>query len=606
MLALDTLMLALGVDTRGMDKGLNEAQRKMQAASKSLANSLLSPMKAAFGALAAGLGLGAMTNQYLQQADAIGKMADSIGADVEELQAWGEAATRAGGSAQGFYGSIQNLNRMLQMTAVSGKGPAALALQQFGIKATDAGGKARDSFEILRDLAGVMEGMDKQKAMGFGQRLGLDRGTIMLLQSGRAATEDLIARQKELGVYTKEDTELAAKANDAIADLQQSLKSAAAVIMRVIAPAITWIAKKLTALSQDFKEHKALYLAGIGMIAALISAKLIPSLAKTLALSARIWAPFALLGSLIAALALVFEDFWVYIHGGESALEDLWKSFGTGPELLAKWEKSWEKVKEKSNSVLNGLKALAVDVFDYFITKIDSIIGIFDGLFTLFDGLVNFDFRKIGQGLGEAFYSAAELIGSIFDDIFEWIGSISWEGIKTGAGNAVKNIKQLFLGFFESLPKDAQEKLGRLWDEIKNIFKVGELATNLWNAFKNTVEQIKKAFKDWITELVTDIINIPKKVMAGITGAGKAVADVASSIGNPEDYLNSDEDHTLNLAERMASSGGGGATYYDNKTINQTINGAGNPDAVGKAAAAEIERGTAGSLAKQAMNGNRF
>ncbi len=100
MTVLDTLFLSLGVDTKGLDAGMAQAQQKIDAGARSLATSFMSPFKAALGALAAGLSLGSITRQYLQQADAIGKMADSIGTDMEELQAWGEAAGRAGGSTQ--------------------------------------------------------------------------------------------------------------------------------------------------------------------------------------------------------------------------------------------------------------------------------------------------------------------------------------------------------------------------------------------------------------------------------------------------------------------------------------------------------------------------
>ena len=85
MNVIDTLFLSLGVDAKGIDKGLNEARAKIQAGAQGLANSLMAPFKTALGAVAAGLSLGAVTNQYLQQADAIGKMADSIGVDMEEL-----------------------------------------------------------------------------------------------------------------------------------------------------------------------------------------------------------------------------------------------------------------------------------------------------------------------------------------------------------------------------------------------------------------------------------------------------------------------------------------------------------------------------------------
>lgn len=545
MNVIDTLFLSLGVDAKGIDKGLNEARAKIQAGAQGLANSLMAPFKTALGALAAGLSLGAVTNQYLQQADAIGKMADSIGVDMEELQAWGEAAARAGGSAQGFQQSLQSMNRSLQLAA-QGQGEAAKMFQTFGIKVTDATGKARDSFDVLRDLAGAMEGMDKQKAMGFGQRLGLDRGTIMLLQSGKVAVDDLIRRQKELGVYTKEDAEITAKANDAIADLGQSMKAAAAIFMRAIVPAITWVTEHLTALVQDFRKHKTFYLTALGAIAAFLTAKMIPTLVKVGLLNARIWAPYAVVASIIAGLALIFDDLWTYMNGGKSALEDYWKTLGTGPELLEKFNQAWQAVKEKGGAVLEGLKNIAKGVFDFFLAHIDSFMLMFDGVWDMLDGLFNFDFKKIGKGLGEAFTGAMTLIDGVFESIFSGMEKMSvWDAVKNGAVAVWDAIKKIAVGFFEGLPKEAQDKLVRLWTDIKAAFHWDELKeafAAIWNidwgkiknavidTFNQAIAAIKKMFSDWIDGLIAQIKGIIDMIpgVDTVKNAAGAVGDAVS------------------------------------------------------------------------------
>ena len=503
MTVLDTLTLALGIDSKGIDTGLAEAQRKIDQGARSLANSLMSPFKAALGSLIAGFSLAAMTRQYLQQADAIGKMADSIGADMEELQAWGEAAKQAGGSAEAFQGTVQSLTRNLQQATTNAKGPAAQALASLGVKAKDVTGQARDTFDVLRDLAGVMEGMDKQKAMALGQRIGIDRGTIMLLQSGRAAVDDLITEMKELGLYTKEDQEIAGKANREIAKLGVALKAASAVIMRVIVPAITWVTDKLIKLAKHFREHQSLYVSGLGIIATILSAKLIPQLIKVGALNAKIWAPYAVLAGVIAALSLIFEDLWVYMQGGNSALEEYWKELGSGPELLAKLNAAWEKVKTTSSNILAGFVKAVASAFQYLASKADFIVEIFGGLWDTFEGLFNFDFEKIGQGLAKSFTGAWHLIRSIFDDIFKGMGKMSvWDAVQNGAERAWNAVKKFATGFFNGLPPEAQAKLKEVWDaflsfihwdEIKAQFKwddIKKAATTAWNSIKTLAKEV--------------------------------------------------------------------------------------------------------------------
>ena len=519
MTVIDTLTLALGVDTKGIAAGLADAQRQIDAGAKALAQSLLSPFKAALGGIAAGLSLGAITSQYLREADAIGKLSKSIDADVEELQAWGSAAAQAGGSAEAFNGTVQGLTRNLQQASKNAKGPAAQALQELGIKATDASGKARDAFEVLRDMAGAMEGMDKQKSMGIAQQMGIDRGTIMLLQSGRAAVDDLINRQKELGGYTQEDTEIAAKANEAIKELQKSLKSAAAEIMRHIVPAITWVTDHLKAFVQDFRKHKSFYLAAIGGIAALLSTKLIPQLLKTLGIAKLLSLPFIVLGGIITGLALIFDDLWVYMHGGKSALEKYWKTLGSGPELLEKFEKGWGRVKKAAEGVLTSIKNAAKSVLKWFGENIDSFLLMFEGLTDIIEGLFNFDFEQIGRGLGKAFTSAWRIIESVFKSIFTGMDKMSvWDAIEKGAKKAWDAVSKLAKGFFNALPPEAQAKLKLVWEEFKNLvhwdefkekFKWDEIKTSAVNAW-NEIKRIAKEVLEYLIgkfEYVSGIID---------------------------------------------------------------------------------------------------
>lgn len=553
---LSELFFSLLIDTTGMDKGLAEAQRKMDAGAKALASSLLSPIKAALGQIAAGLSLAAITKQYLSQADAIGKMAESIGADVEELQAWSEAANQAGGSTEAFQSTVQGLSRNLQQAATNAKGPAAQALQQLGLRATDATGKARDTFEVLRDLAGKMEGMDKQKAMALGQKLGLDRGTIMLLQSGRAAVEDLVREQKEFGLYTKEDTEIAGKANKEIARLGLALKTGAAIILRHIVPAITWVTEKLTKVVQFFKRHQPLVVTGLAAIATVITARLIPSLIKMGIANAKAFAPFMVLAAIISAVALVVDDFWTYLHGGETALEGLWKKLGSGPELLEKLKAAWETTKTVASQFFEALAPyleniiklvgafVAAWAFGKVISGISntvsSIMGIgkaIRGVFAIiqanplgvmitllalifiyWDDIIAIA-QKFFDNLAEWTKSAGKWLSGVWDDFLSKTREI-WENVKTTAEqkwNEVKasaeamweGIKQTANNIWENIKTTVTTKMTALWESLKSIFAWETWETAFANIFKINFEEIgqkisklfswdewKKAFAD--------------------------------------------------------------------------------------------------------------
>jgi flagellin-specific chaperone FliS len=539
MNVIDTLFLALGVDTKGMDAGLAQAQQKIDAAAKGMAQGLMSPLKTAFGALAAGFSLSAITRQYLQQADSIGKMAESIGADVEELQAWGEAAARAGGSAQGFYASVQSLNRNLQLLAKLGKGPAADAFRELGIKTKDATGKARDGFEVLRDLAGILQGMDKQKAIAFGQRIGLDRGTILLLRSGRAAIDDMIRRQKELGLYTKEDTEIAGEANDAIDDLAQALKGGAAIIMRHIVPVITWVAKHLKEVVLFFKEHKELVVAGLTIIAAIITARLLPAMTKLAAKTALAFAPFLMLAAVVGGAAAVIEDFWYYMNGYESSrtLEKFWKKLGTGPELLAKFKKAWENAKKSASKAWDNITSATKKFFGYFKPALEPAKNLLDDFFDTLTNISEGNYEEAGKALGMAFVDAIELIKALFKGLWQSItddaGEISFDKVIEQAKVMADSIKNFIWGAIKTItPRLVAElaKLPRILGKgILNLAETPMKLTKMLFEWLETGEASTELIDPKYFKEAKEIITEAKKLIDEDRNEGKGIAEQKGS-----------------------------------------------------------------------------
>lgn len=221
--------------------------------------SMRQALRSFIGPVAAVFGVSSVFSQYTGTADRLGKFAQSMDINLADLQGWSEAAIRAGGSAEGFQGSLRSLNRQLQMmsatTGKKGKKSGASAggmmggglgqlLKEMKIK-TKENGKTKDVFQLLTEIAGGAEKMDKQAFAGLAMRSRIDQGTIQLLQKGRAEVERLVERQKKLGVYTEEDTKTAERFKDAVADLSQVFKSFAAIIMRVVTPVITMIADGL-------------------------------------------------------------------------------------------------------------------------------------------------------------------------------------------------------------------------------------------------------------------------------------------------------------------------------------------------------------------------
>lgn len=504
----DALVLMLSANTDGLARGLQDAQHMVDGASKTLARALMEPLKSAFGFLATGLSLGALTQQYLREADAIGKQAEAIGVDIEELQHWSNAAELAGGSAEGFQSSLQTMNRHLQMAA-EGQGQAANAFSQFGVKIKDGSGKARDALDVMRDLAGAFEKMDKQKALAMGQRIGLDRGTIMLLQSGKAKLEDLLKAQKELGAYTKEDEEIAHKANEEIKKLKQTLKMVAAEVLRHVVPALRWLGEKLNKGIKFLRQHKPFVMAFIAGTAALITAKMIPALKKMALANAAAWAPFLLAAAIIGGLALLFDDWWGYIHGDESALEGLWETLGEGPEQLANLQRNWENFKKSVSGTWETVNKNVQDFLKYFDTggMFNDAMKSVEGIAHTVHGLFNFDYKEVGKGIGQSFSGAFGIVEKSFTGLIKYFskggeGEISWAWFETSFDKALKNMGSFWDGFLSGLSPEARTDIKTLWEGISGG----------WEEFKRDIEDFVPDFSKW-KERLDEFFDEVKKML---------------------------------------------------------------------------------------------
>lgn len=390
---VDALIVTMGLDNSDYERGMNEVEDRTRQFSERAPRDVergLNAIEQRFGAtfqgifrtfiapLTAALGTMGIFSQYTQTADRIGKTAARIGASAEDLQAFGEAAKRAGGSVEGFISSFESLNGQIQrMQAMGGKGRLTPIFEQLGISATE-NGKAKDTFQILRELASASERIGKQKFAGLARFLGLDQGTIMLLQSGRVAMDELIARQRALGVYTKEDFEITQKFNDAISDLQQSFRAMAAPILQVITPALTTLAGWLTKIVQTFREHQGFIVAGLTVIAATMSGVLLKAATALGAALMPLLGPIAA----VAGLGAIFDEIATYAEGGETAFQGLWEAIGTPEDFKA----VGKAVQDFASDVWETISGLAKDVGVGGL--FDAVIGVASELFGLVSDIV--------------------------------------------------------------------------------------------------------------------------------------------------------------------------------------------------------------------------
>lgn len=404
---IDSFMITLGLDPTDFNKGIDEANKKTE----SFASKLMKKGTKAAAAFFSFGGIIAQVKGLAAGADGIGKIADRIGANASDLYAWGTAAELSGGSVRGLFDSVEGLNKQLTRIAVTGKSRILPFFEQLGVAVVDDSGKVRNVFDVLRDLAGAVEGMSKLESQGILSSLQLDEGTIGLLQGGRQALDDLIKRQKDLGYFTKEDTVIAAKFNDSITELSRSFRFVFLPILRFAAPTLTQFALALTDAFAYMQKHGDILTMALYAIVAVVTGLLLPTLWSLF--TAILANPITWVIMLIAAFLLVLEDLWVYANGGKSAFEDLWEMLGTGDEVLATLQTAWKYLKQAAQiawEILKQILLFALMGFYKIVTAMALLVTAGGAAFKAIAGFIN-------DYLISPLESAWEWIGKILDKI---------------------------------------------------------------------------------------------------------------------------------------------------------------------------------------------
>lgn len=452
MSILDTFFILFESDASKLNKGLDESDRlakktttsvkAVDDAALSLGRSFGDAIKQLGGAVLAGLTVRAMTSAMLDAvgaADKLNEATEALGLNIETVSAWGDLVKKNGGSTDGFVSSIENLNRNLSMMEVTGKSRAAPFLEELGIDLENVANKGKTAMDFLPKIADAFMGMDKQKAVAIGSKLGFDRSLVMTLQAGRKEVEALLAKEKELGVITKQQGELADKFGDQVDDMRHAFRSLWLTVSQSVLPALTWLAEKFQNVALFMRKHSDFI---VGLMVALGSAILyfvIPTLFTMAGAVLVAFAPFLLVGAVIAGLAaafaLLYDDVMNFIDGNDSLIG----------QLLEKWPLLGDII----NTLVSAVQALGAATAWTFETMF-SVLQIAFNLWTRLLGAI-YEFSGVGavvnfviDGWAGKFKGLGQIVGEVWDWIVEKIKAAI--AVMSGAINLVKGIAGAITG----------------------------------------------------------------------------------------------------------------------------------------------------------------
>lgn len=350
MSILETFYILFKSDSKDVKKGADEAKKSTEDLSASLSKvnsganrvgeSFVGMGRSIAGAAAALLTVGAVVSNMKEAYKytlGLEQTSQALNVNIETLDAWGRAVQKNGGTAQGFQSSIQNLAKTLNV-------------------------RNSDAIRMLPMLADSFKNAGPDRSMRFGQHIGLDQATIMLLQQGRREVEAVINRQKELGTVTQHDAEIARNFNSSWSDMTFSFRMMWVQVGSTVLPILGKVIDGFTEVAKSLQKHSDVIIGafiGIGAAVLIFTAPLIAANAVIIGIAVSA-------AGAIAAVALLYEDIAAFAKGNESAIGHLLKR--------------WPMVGEVIKTVFQGIKwqiDFVTKSFRYLVEGLEKVGSLF-------------------------------------------------------------------------------------------------------------------------------------------------------------------------------------------------------------------------------------
>lgn len=370
---VEEVLVRFGADIKELQDGMKKAQ--------ALTKSGVAGIMKYLGPLATAFAGKKIFSNYTQLSNDLGNLGRSIGENVSDLDAWGEAVKHEGGSIDGFSSSIRNLAANIGQLAATGEGRAKKFFKTLNISAKDAQGNVRKASDVLLDLAQKAEKLDKAEFLGIASKLGLDDSTIRLLQKGNKSVKESIELLRQRAI-TDEDVNIVADYNDSIQDLMKAFQALASRILRLIVPAFKTVANGFIVVFDTIRANKGLAIGFFTLLISLIGVKLVGAI-KAFGLAWTTNPATIMITAIIAgitALILTIQDLYTWMTGGDSYFGEF---FGPFDEWVASASATFNAF---IDSFVNSWVRARAAVDAFWQGVVDSIII---GLISASDGVEN-------------------------------------------------------------------------------------------------------------------------------------------------------------------------------------------------------------------------
>lgn len=481
----------MAIGTAGQKASLL-AGRSMDALGKKI-GTIGTVFKTAFAPLIAVFAAGKVLDNLSRMGESLDILSERTGVATDKIDAWAKANRDAGGSEEAFKSALERWT-------------------------VDQGRSADDFFR----MGEAVKGMTSQQAAYFLNAMGLSQDAAAVFTKFKDGAEEAAAAYKGVAL-TPEQAKTAREMNILWRQFTDQAQALGNVLAVTVLPIVNKVLKTLGDGVAFLRKHSQFVKIALTAVGVALAATYGRNLFKAIgvvkaffqtvkagqgvmaALNATMLAnPIGLLIAGITTLALLLDDFFTFLDGGQSVFGDFlsflgfsdeqidefrktlnsfFEAIGNLPDYIAgKLREGWEEVKKIGGWISDLFSGLIPDfsnletVFTAGIIEPlkmlgKSVVGFFDGIEDFFDGLP----MRVAKAVPEAIDALGEIAGKIgeyleagikaaidwakeaFQALIDQIGE--WIADALNIGDKIKNATS---GFAEALKEKAKGALGGL------------------------------------------------------------------------------------------------------------------------------------------------
>ncbi len=503
---------------------------------------------------------------------AMGKViptANAYGVELDQLCA-GYAIMTANGVATAE--STTYMNSMLNELGKSGTNVSNILKEKTGSSFAELMEQGYSLSEVLA----IIEGAAEEQGLAFGDMWSSSEaakaGLILLGDSAENFNGTLEQMRNSTGATDTAFEKLQTNSYTiqvAINQLKNTAIELGTAIMSVLAPIITSLAEKISALTKWFSglsDTSKKVIVIVGMIVAAIGPVLVvvgkvisavgtimtilPKLGPVITTVKTAFAtlnttmlanPIVLIIAAIAALVAAFIYLWNNCDGFRQFWIDLWEN--VKQVAIAVWNAIknffsavWEAIKTIFTTVFEIIKTLVTTYFNFYKTIIETVFGViktvvttawnaikgvFETVFNVIKTIVTTQFNIYKTIIETVLNVIKTVVTNVWNTIKTVVTTVMnaiktvfttvWNAIKTIISAVVSGIKGLITGDFTAV----KNAISTIMNTIKSTI------STIWNTIKNTISTVLNAIKNGVSNIFNGILNSIKNAMTKVFTAVK-------------------------------------------------------------------------------------